>query len=216
MRIAIIGNGKMGRWLASHLRGHKVKLYGRRNSLTGISAFDIVILAVSLDQMLPLVRKLRRIVKPHQLAFDIASVKSHFIKEFKKLPCRKASIHPMFGPKAVSARNQNIILISDVGNGGDQEEVAELFNGAKILRQTANKHDETMAHVLCLPYSINFAFIEVVKNRFDKHSGPTFRSQKQLASSVLESAELGHDIIRLNPHSKKVLSKLIRKLNMVD
>jgi len=216
MRIAVIGNGRMGRWLAGHLTGQGVKLFGRGNSLADLSTFDVVILAVPLGQMLPLVRKLRRIVKPHQLVLDIASVKSHFIKEFRRLPCRKASIHPMFGPSAEGMRNQTIIVISDVGDRKNQQEATELFHGARMLRQTTRKHDETMAYVLCLPYIINFAFMELVGDKFDGHSGPTFRGQKQLAQAILGSSELAHDVIRFNPHSRKVLSKLIRKLNMID
>lgn len=215
MRIAVIGNGRMGGWLAGHLSGHKFKLFGRGDSLAALSTFDVIILAVPLGQMLPVVRKLRRIVKPHQLVLDIASVKSHFIKEFRRLPCRKASVHPMFGPSSEGMRNQTIIVISDVGDRRSQKEAAELFDGARILRQTAGKHDENMAYVLCLPYIINFAFMELVGNRFDRHSGPTFKRQKQLAQAILGSSELAHDVIRLNPHSRKVLSKLIRKCKEV-
>lgn len=213
MRIAVIGNGRMGRWLAAHLGRHEVKLYGRRDSLADLPSFDAVILAVSLGQMPSVVRKLGRMLKPHQLVLDIASVKSHFIEDLRKLPCRKASIHPMFGPTASSARNRTLIVISDVGSRRDQQQAAELFGGARLLHQTAEDHDETMAHVLCLPYCINLAFIRIVKNRFDKHAGPTFRSQKQLARAVLSSEKLARDVIRLNPHCRKVLGELIGELN---
>ncbi len=212
MRIAIIGNGAMGKWFARYFRKHKVKLYGRKDSLGDIPSYDMIILAVSLDQMGNVTKKLRKIVKPEQLVWEIASVKSHFIKEFRRLACRKVSVHPMFGPGAQSIKNQNVILVTDVGNKKDQQEVLKLFKGSRILKQTAGKHDEAMAYVLCLPYIVNFAFENLAESRYDKYSGPTFRKQKEIASDILEYEKLAKDIIRFNPYSKKIRHKLKKML----
>ena len=185
MRIAIVGAGRMGKWFASYFRKHVVKLYDKGDSLNELPSFDAIILAVSLNQMRKIVLKIRKIVKPSQLVWDIASVKSFFIKEFRKLNCRKASVHPMFGPSAHSMKDQNVVLISDVGSKRNQKEVAKLFRGARITRLTARKHDEVMAFVLCLPYLINFAFNDLTRNKFNSFAGPTFGNQKQLAEKIL-------------------------------
>jgi len=217
MRIAIIGAGKMGRWFFKYFKKrHSVKLFKRRTPLEQISSFDVVMIAVTLGETGKVIDRLKKYVKGEQIIFDIASVKSHFIGKLKKMKCKTASVHPMFGPSASSLKGRNIVFISDIGDSETKRKIKSLFKGGNISNSTYKKHDEAMAYILALPYIINAGFSRITEGKkLDKLAGPTYIKQKEVADKVKkEGKDFIDEVSRLNPYTKKIVrkySKIIEK-----
>ena len=145
MKIAIIGAGKMGSWLAEKLAGgNEVAIYDRNpgkaqkvagasalRELSGLTDFspELLINAASLqnteeafDQAMP------HLPKGCAIA-DVASVKGGLADYYRKSGRRFASVHPMFGPTFAdmeTLREENAVIISE-SDGAIAEFFAEFF-----------------------------------------------------------------------------------------
>lgn len=213
MQIAIIGNGKMGKWFSNYFRqkGFLVSVYGKEDGLEEIYQTDYIMIAVSLDKTEKVIEKLTNYVHKDQLVFDIASIKSHFIEKMKKMKCKIGSIHPMFGPNTEKISEKNVIIISDLGK--EQELLKKIFKEATLIEMDYKKHDFMMAYTQVLPYIMNIAFKDMIKNK-KIVSAPIFNMQKQVCKKVLEDIEIAEQIIKLNPYSKSVIEKYKRSLKL--
>jgi chorismate mutase/prephenate dehydrogenase len=235
------GQGKMGLWFARYMamRGHKVKLLDTRKKdpktktefplVTDLNAAmktaDVVIIAVTISQAKPVLEQVID-AKPKGLVFDIMSVKQPIIPTLEKAAVeglKICSVHPMFGPNALSMYSRNII-VCDCGSTRGVEEFLPLIEGmgAKVTEMPVSEHDEMISYVLGLSHAINIAFFSALKDSgiefksFEDIASTTFKKQSASAMSVaLESPDLYYEIQHDNPYTEKnfeLLEKVVSEL----
>ncbi len=230
--IAIIGGyGKMGRWMADHLRsaGHRIDIIdpSSGNGLTVDDAkwADIIIVSIPISRTGSMLRKLDEICKPDALIFDLASLKSPFIDVLKEMGGRRrvCSIHPMFGPSAGSMYNRNV-LVCDCGNPEAMKDALDLLSnhGADITTMPVDKHDVYMSYVLGMSHAVNIAFFTALER-----SGIPFEEMRTVASTTfqklmdtnksvaLEDPYLYYEIQHLNSSRENMLKEFNKAVNDV-
>jgi chorismate mutase/prephenate dehydrogenase len=225
------GQGKMGLWFARYMamRGHKVKLLDTRKKDAktttefplvtdlgkAMKTADVVIVAVTISQARPVLEQVID-AKPKGLVFDIMSVKQPIIATLERAAeegIKVCSIHPMFGPDALSMYSRNII-VCDCGSMLGVEEFLPLIDGmgAKVTQMSIMEHDELISYVLGLSHAVNIAFFSALKGSgiefksFEDIASTTFRKQSASARSVAnESPALYYEIQHDNPNTAKCL-----------
>jgi prephenate dehydrogenase len=221
MRITIIGGyGKMGRWIADFLQkdGKEVVLYGRYeekllatgrelgvNTETSLpKAVDdagLIIVSVPIDSFTGVIEQLKPCLTSGQIVVDVTSVKIMPVRVMHEYLDNVTILgtHPVFGPGARSARNQNFILTPT----NDAEQVIAnkvrdnlVEKGGLVTMITPEEHDHLMAVVLGLSHFIAIASADVLLGfeqlqKMKSIGGPTYKVLLTLAESVItEDPEL--------------------------
>lgn len=234
MKIAIIGTGKMGSWLARALSaGNTIAVYNRHpekalelakmvDGLTVLSspselagfAPQLLINAVALKSTVQVFEECAKYVPKDCVLCDMASIKSGLPEYYSKCGFRFASIHPMFGPTfadmgAVKGENAVIIKESD-------QKTAEFFSrflsglGVRLFFYTFDEHDRTMAYSLTLPFVSSIVFAACVDSA--AVPGTTFAKHMKIAKGLMsEDTTLLNEIL-FNPYSVKELEKVTSRL----
>jgi prephenate dehydrogenase len=221
MRVAIIGGyGKMGRWIANFLlKDSKVViLYGRdREKLlaagNGLSAdietnlaqavnnAGLVIVSVPIDSFTGVIEQLKPCLTSGQIVMDVTSVKVMPVNVMHENLDNVTILgtHPVFGPGARSARNQNFILTpTNDAEKAIAEKVEDnlVEKGGIVTMMSPEEHDHLMAVVLGLSHFIAIASADVLLGfeqlqKMKAIGGPTYRVLLTLAESVItEDPEL--------------------------
>ena len=179
MKIAIIGGaGKMGRWFAGFLLkdGKEVVISGRsekrlleaKQQLEGVGVAsnmeavrdsDVVLVSVPIDNFEGVIEEICPYIGPKQVIIDITSIKVSPVETMHKYIKTGTVLgaHPMFGPGAVSMKNQNVVLTP---TNEDERALAEKVRkyletkDAKVTLMTPQEHDELIAIVLGLSHFI--------------------------------------------------------------
>ena len=132
MKIAIIGIGKMGSWLAKTLSAsHEVAVYDRNpgklsglgsaralESPSGLSSFapDMLINSVSLQNTISAFGECTAHLPAGCVICDVASVKAGLREYYAACGFKFASVHPMFGPtfaNMASLEGENAVVIRE-------------------------------------------------------------------------------------------------------
>ncbi len=224
------GTGKMGEWTARFLsnRGAEVVIWDPRGKLEGYRSVkslersankaDIIVLASppgTCQEDLQAVLDTR----PDGLVFDICSVKSHISADLRRGAndgLLVTSVHPMFGPKVPTPRNQNVV-ICDCGCPKANQQASSLFSkaGARVSIVGLERHDELMTYVLGLSHLCTLIFAGTVAksgnelSAYDGANGPTFSKMSRMARELSnESKRVYHDIQALNPHTRQMIATM--------
>ncbi|MCL2031918.1 MAG: prephenate dehydrogenase/arogenate dehydrogenase family protein [Methanomassiliicoccaceae archaeon] len=217
-RVTIIGgNGQMGRWMRRYFRrrGAVVNIVDvSEGSMEDAADSDVVVISVPISSVESVLKAADAICKKDALIFDIASVKSSFTDDLRKMAEHRkvCSVHPMFGPSAASMFDRSVV-ICDCGCSNAADEAAELFNdeGSNIIVTTVERHDELMAYVLALAHASNVVFFTTLRE-----SGIPFNELKGVASTTFkrcldacvplskENASLYHEIQNLNGNAESM------------
>lgn len=234
-RIVIIGAGRMGAWAARFAsnRGAAVSVHDPRGTLDGYENLqspedgagdaDFVIIASPLGTAKEDLRALFS-AKPSGIIFDLCSVKSYLkdvLREGVAKGFRITSVHPMFGPGAITPRGKNVLVCS-CGCGEADAAARQLFEneGAIVTDVPIDGHDRLIAHVLGAPHICALVFGRAVsksglspKDLATVH-GPSFAALCALAGSISrESRRVYHDIQKLNPHTAEVIRSIEQALD---
>ena len=224
------GAGKMGEWTSRFLsnRGAEVLIWDPRGKLEGYknvkslvqsaNKADIVVVAsppgTCQEELLAVLDS-----RPIGLVFDLCSVKSHIsgtLRQGAKQGLLVTSVHPMFGPRAPSPRNQNVV-VCDCGCKKANEQASSLFSkaGARVSIVSLEKHDELMTYVLGLSHLCTLIFAGTVARSGNEISaygdvlGPTFGRISRMARELSnESKRVYHDIQALNPHTRQMIANM--------
>lgn len=216
------GAGKMGGWISDLLTkiGHRVSIIDpsleNGLSMEDVKSADIVIVSVPISAVDGILNRLDGICGNDTLIFDIASLKSPFVRTLRRMAESKkvCSVHPMFGPSAKSMYNRNLI-ICDCGNREAVTEAEALFSdkGANIRLMDLDSHDDYMSYVLGLSHAVNIAFFTVLERSgysFDDMcsvASTTFIKNMETNRSVAsEDPKLYYDIQHLNINRDKLWS----------
>ncbi|MFH1520751.1 MAG: prephenate dehydrogenase [Candidatus Micrarchaeota archaeon] len=232
MRIAIIGVGKMGSWLAKELSNeHEIALYdsdekkakalgiGRvLSELSDIKKFspELVINAVSLQHTVSAFEKMEKYL-PNCLIVDVASIKGEIPKYYERSGLRFVSIHPMFGPtfaNVESLSNENIVIIKESDRNGAVffESLAKRI-GLNISYYTFKEHDEMMAYSLTLPFASSMVFAASMDSK--TVPGATFKKHRTIARGLLSEDDSLLSEILFNKYSLIQLEKVTARLEFL-
>lgn len=214
MQIAIIGGyGKMGQWLARHLKseGRRVIIAGRdrgkldaaakqlgaeaASSHDAVRRADAVILSLPIDGFEQAVEDIAPFTHDGQMIFDVTSIKAMPVNAMHKFIKRGVALgtHPMFGPGAEGMAGRRFVLTP---TRADERALAEKVKKYLEERQAAavlmapEEHDELISIVLGLSHFIALVYADtlVKTDKLEKASmisGTTFKLLLTLAESVL-------------------------------
>jgi prephenate dehydrogenase len=237
MKIAILGAGHMGSWLAKELSaGHEVAVYSRSpekvmriassfkgvkalSAIEGLKGFnpDMLINAVSLQNTLEAYGQARPHIGNGCILVDVASVKSGLPEYYSKCGMRFASLHPMFGPTFANVEaleDENAVIIKE-----SDKEAADLFRTLfshlrlHIYDYTFREHDEMMAYSLTVPFASTLVFAACMNSK--AVPGTTFKKHMKIAKGLLSEDDHLLAEILFNPDSIKELEKVTSKLEFL-
>lgn len=233
MKIAVLGAGKMGRWLIRELAPkHEVWVHdldearlaslGRARAartideLTGAGP-ELLINAVSLKQTVPAFEAVVPGLRPDCLLADVASVKGAIPEYYGRAGLRFVSIHPMFGPTFANVArlgDENAIIIRE----SDREGALFFFDFFRerqvcIHEYSFEQHDRLIAYSLTLPFASTMVFAACMNS--STVPGTTFRKHLEIARGLLaEDDDLLTEII-FNPHSVVELDHVTARLEFL-
>jgi prephenate dehydrogenase len=226
MKIAILGAGHMGGWLAGELAaGHDVAVLdldsARVEKIPGVSALgeyndlaafrpELLVNAVSLANTIAAFDA----AAPHLPAgcwvADLASVKAGLPEYYRACPFLFASVHPMFGPTFGNIRRldeENVIIVSE-----SDSSVAAFFRdffrslGLTIHEYSFEAHDRLIAYSLTLPFASTIVFAACLDAK--TVPGSTFKKHYEIARGLLaEDDDLLAEIL-FNRYSLKQLDRI--------
>jgi prephenate dehydrogenase len=233
MRIAIIGIGKMGLWLAKELaKENEVAVYDKDNGkaadvkgarvlagLSGLEKFapELLINAVSLQHTVAAFEEVEPHLPKSCVICDVASVKAGLPQHYKKCGFRFVSTHPMFGPTFAnmeSLKEENLAIIKE-----SDAQMAEFFRkffsslGLRIFEYSFEEHDNMMAYSLTTPFVTSLVFASCLDKTVVP--GATFARHMKLARGLLSEDEHLLCEILFNPHSVKQLEKITNRLEFL-
>ncbi|MBI2837147.1 MAG: prephenate dehydrogenase [Acidobacteria bacterium] len=233
MKIAILGAGKMGSWLAGEFaREHQVTLAdrdpARATSAPGVTSVagveqlaelapDLLINAVSLSEtVLAFEAVVPKLPQACMLA-DVASIKGELPRYYQSCGRRFVSVHPMFGPTFAdmdALRRENAIVIKE----SDAEGAAlfrNLFSrlGVTVFDLTFAEHDRMMAYSLTTPFAASLVFAACVDETVVP--GTTFARHLTIARGLLSEDDQLLAEVLFNPHSLDQLRKITSRIEFL-
>lgn len=233
MKIAIIGVGHMGGWLAQMLAGkHELCVYDLDLSrckkirdvnilpeLAAIKSFnpDLLINAVSLQNTIDAFESVSPYLSNDCILSDLASVKGKIPEYYRKCEFRFASIHPMFGPTFANVErieNENVIIIKESDNIGTSFYM-NFFKelGLNIFKYSFKEHDQMIAYSLTLPFASTMVFAACMNNT--AVPGTTFRKHLEIAKGLFQEDDFLLSEILFNSYSLSQLEKVTGRLEFL-
>jgi len=233
MRVAILGTGHMGSWIASELSKEnevavydtdKSKAFGVANvkvlsELSELASFqpELLINAVSLQNTVAAFESVLRYLPGSCAIADLASIKTGLPEYYKKCGRRFASVHPMFGPTFANVerlQEENVVLIKE-----SDPEVIEFFRkffkklGLNLFYYTFKEHDEMMAYSLTLPFVASMIFAACVNSK--AVPGTTFKKHLAIARGLLSEDDNLLSEILFNSFSIKQIENVTSGLEFL-
>lgn len=229
MRIAILGSGKMGAWLASALApGHDVIVHdadparaaaastGRAKAAPTLEAVgrfapEMLVNCVPLGMTAEAFDAALPFLPATCMLADIASVKTGLAEWYAASGRPFASSHPMFGPTYADASNlseQSAVVIAESCEAGKAfwRGLYEGF-GIRVFEESFDGHDRTVAYSLATPFASTMVFAACMK-RLDA-PGTNFKKHLEIAHGLLAEDDRLLAEIMFNPHT-------IRRLELIN
>jgi chorismate mutase/prephenate dehydrogenase len=224
------GAGRMGEWASRFLsnRGAEVLIWDPRGRLEGYKSVKSLGQAANMADIVVVAsppgtcqEELQAVLdsRPKGLVFDLCSVKSHIsgtLRRGAEDGLLVTSVHPMFGPRVPTPKNQNVV-ICDCGCRKANEQASSLFSkaGARVSITSLERHDELMTYVLGLSHLCTLIFAGTAArsgndlSAFGEVQGPTFGKMSRMARELSnESKRVYHDIQALNPHTRQMIANM--------
>jgi prephenate dehydrogenase len=230
VKIALLGMGHMGSWLAREFsRSHEVVAFDIKEaqtrkidrvrimeSLDEIGSFgpDLLINAVSLQNIVAAFEDVMPYVPPDCIISDTASIKGDLDSFYLKSGRRFVSVHPMFGPTFAdmgSLAGESAIIIKESSPEG-----AEFFRtfceglGLNVFEYSFSEHDKMMAYSLTLPFITTMVFASCVEE--DVVPGTTFAKHMKIAEGFMSEDDNLIGEVLFNTHSLPELDKITAML----
>jgi len=230
MRIAILGAGHMGSWIARLLaHSHEVAIFdidtSKAEAVSGAKVLksvkelktykpEMLLNAVSLEHTIEAFRQAEPNLPKNCILCDITSVKRGLPEYYKNCGFRFVSVHPMFGPTFANLdalREENAIVIK-----GSDPEGAEFFRkffnslGLRIFEYTFEEHDQMMAYSLTTPFVASLMFAACMEKT--AVPGSTFAKHKKLAEGLLSEDDHLLSEILFNENSIEQLDRITGRM----
>ncbi|MFN0118423.1 MAG: prephenate dehydrogenase [Elusimicrobiota bacterium] len=200
----------------------------------GISLADVIVLAMPVDQIEPIMKKIVPWLKPGSITMDVGSVKSSIIKRshiyFDKRPdLAFVGCHPMAGSEKTGVAHASADLFKDattiICNEKKKSKALDLVKkiwqsvGSQVVFMGAEKHDELTAFTSHLPHLMSFSLFSVVNKIAKKNplikklAAGSFRDMTRIAGS---SATIWTSIFNQNKKNLLTASSLLhRQINKI-
>jgi prephenate dehydrogenase len=230
MKILIMGAGKMGRFFADTLSfHHEVCLFDtdpkqlrfvynaiRTTDLEEVKAFEpeLMINAVTIKYTIEAFQTVIPYLPKNCILSDIASVKTGLKDFYEYCGFRYVSTHPMFGPTFASLSDlstQSAIIIKEsdfLGKAFFKDVYSSLR--LKIFEYTFEKHDQTTAYSLSIPFASTLVFGSVMRHQ--EAPGTTFKRHMAIAQGLMSEDDYLLQEILFNPFAPEQLEKIREKL----
>lgn len=243
MKVAIIGAGVMGRWLAGFAKKNlgevtisdvKQSKAEKVASELGVKArpveeaaadADIVLVAVPIPQTPEVVKAAAKMARKGALVADVASVKSDVVKAMHKIRAdvELVSIHPLFGPGASKIKGKDFVVVP-VKPGKCYVELKKLLVrlGARVTEMDAEEHDRVMAIIQCTTHFVLLAYLHAIKSmkeskRIKELRTPMFARLMAVAKSILAGdPELYGELQTHNKYAKVARSGVLEACRALD
>ena len=233
MKIAVLGMGRMGAWLAGELsRGHTVAVYDidpektahpggsvRLGRLEDLRPYrpDLLINAVTLHRTVSAFEEAAPYLDRACLICDVASVKERIADYYRNAPRRFVSVHPMFGPTFADmerVQQENAVIITESSAEGRAFFRGFFMRlGVRIFEYSFEEHDRMMAYSLTIPFVSSMVFAACVDSK--TAPGTTFTRHMAIARSLLSEDDHLLAEILFNPHSLTELSRITSRLEFL-
>jgi prephenate dehydrogenase len=230
MKILIIGAGKMGRFFADTLSfHHEVCLFDtdpkqlrfvynaiRTTDLEEIRTFEpeMLINSVTIKYTIDAFKMVIPYLPATCILSDIASVKTGLKDFYAECGFRFVSTHPMFGPTFASLNDlstQSAIIIKESDFLG-KAFFKDLYSSLrlKIFEYTFEKHDQTTAYSLSIPFASTLVFGSVMRHQ--EAPGTTFKRHMAIAQGLMSEDDYLLQEILFNPFAPEQIEKIISKM----
>jgi prephenate dehydrogenase len=229
--IGLIGYGRFGKLAANILskrarvvvadRARPRLLHARRNVRAGTIAEaasqEIVLLSVPVSVMQPVLRQIRKHLRPGALVIDVCAVKEKPTFWMRTMLPRSVEIlgsHPLFGPDSCKASLKgHTVVLCPVRVG--RQRLARISRvlkqeGARTLVMHPDRHDRMIAETI---YLTQYVGRLVGLARLKRWEGVTVhydRLQSVVQAAIHDSSRLFADMRKFNAHGKRVDAALRR------
>ena len=223
-KIAIVGYGQFGRFMAKYLRSYyTVVPIQRETKPEKIADCDIVIFAVPWNGLEKAILSLKKHIKNEARVIDVTSVKqkpmSLLIKHFRGHEI--LGTHPIFGPQSGKNGLEGLpIVLCNVSFSKKHYYQTKRFLKQtlklRVIERTAKQHDNEMARVQGLTHFIGRALVNMdIKNYLtNTQSYEQLLELRDLLSE--DSWELFTTIQNANPEAKKIRATLVKELSKLE
>ena len=224
LKVAIVGYGQFGQFMAKHLRPYcTIVPVQRKTAAEKVSNCDIIIFAVPWNSLSIVVAKLKRSIRPDAVIIDVMSVKQKPLALLKKEfnGHEILGTHPIFGPQSGKNGLKGLpIVLSNVSFTKTHYAAVKRFLKKslelKVIEQTAKEHDDDMAHVQGLTHLIGRAIAQM---NIKSHVTNTKSYERLLELKSLigdDSLELFKTIQNTNPEATKVRRSFQKQLDKIE
>jgi prephenate dehydrogenase len=233
MKIALLGIGHMGSWLARELsKEHEVAVYDTDAArmkniehvvpLPNLSSLgkwqpNLLINAVTLKETVSAFESTIPYLEEGCIIGDVASIKGDVADYYRRTSFPFVSVHPMFGPTFADmekVREENAVVIRESCAEG-RRIFMDLFArlGCHVFEYTFEEHDKTMAYSLTIPFVSSLIFAACVDAK--AVPGTTFKRHMALARNLLSEDDHLLAEILFNPNSIGELNKITSRLEFL-
>jgi prephenate dehydrogenase len=163
-------------------------------------SYELILMALPIDQSLNLFKQLSPNLKPNQIISDLCSVKGVFADEWKLISSKGIYIgaHPMTGKEKSGYENSDLLLYENsvfiiCAENTNDKALKSYFEfikltGARIVLLDAHLHDRITAHVSHLPQLISILLMNQANNKDEDtalldFAAGGFRDMTRIASS---------------------------------
>lgn len=230
MRVLILGTGRMGAWLTEELcLDHEVLVHdgdprrmkyfirvARAVELAEAADFrpELLVNCVTLGETTKAFEKALPFLPADCVLADIASVKTGLADWYRAAGRPFVSSHPMFGPTFANIRDlsgENAVLIAESDPRG-KEFFRSFYQGlgVRVLEESFEEHDRTMAYSLATPFASTMVFAACMKAQ--EAPGTNFKRHLAIAKGLFSEDDRLLAEIMFNPHVPRQLELIGSKL----
>jgi len=219
-RVAIVGYGQFGRFMAKQLRPYcTIVPIERKTPAEKITPCDVVIFSVSWNGLAAVIDRLKPHIKSDAVIIDVMSVKQKPLALLKKhfKGHEILGTHPIFGPQ--SGKNgltgQPIVLCNVSFTAKRYAAVKRFLKqklNLKVIEQTAKEHDSDMAKVQGLTHFIGRAIVQMdIKSHLTNTK--SYEQLLELKDLLAEDSwELFQTIQNTNPEAVKTRKQFTKAI----
>ncbi|MEN3035196.1 MAG: prephenate dehydrogenase/arogenate dehydrogenase family protein [Candidatus Methanosuratincola sp.] len=236
LRVAVIGTGKMGRCLATLLKGNaevtlcsrepeRARALARRMGIAGagvpeLSASDVVVAAIPTEALTGFAEECAGMMRTGAAFVDVSSVKMGVVEEvLKRLPdgAGYASIHPLFTSPRVKDKDIAFIAIRETETLKRFREA--LAKAGRVFETTPEEHDRATAATQVLHH---FALLTIERallkraNESEIFKTHSLRRTLAVIRMVERNRETVMTIQRLNRFGREAREEFIREAEALN
>lgn len=180
-----------------------------------IEKSDVVIVSVTLENTVEVIKELAPKLKAGQLFIDVSSIKKPQVEAMLKSQAEVLGTHPMFG-RGVSFFGQVVVVCPariKVWKGWFEKLLEN--EGVKIIKLSPKEHDQRVPFVQALPHLLGFIFAETLQksgksiDKILELSTPNAKILLDFTARVIsQNPKLVREIQKANPANKTMRDSL--------